>query len=286
MKQRLDISYEQMRSLVIHVLAQPTPSPLQLNDLWGSVAAAVVERHGVTPDKEGRSGIIQLMYGGGVRLTEPDCARVTSIIWDLIIEGVVRPGHAEGGDGQLPFFYVTDFGKERIKDVRTPYDPDGYLAALRSDAPDVDDVIITYLTESLHTFRIGSLLSSTITLGCASEKALLLLIAAYGDALPTGRQAKFRKNTEGFVIKRQFDEFNKMLDSHLRGLLPGDLKENLDVALLAVFAMLRANRNEAGHPTGKIVRREEAYASLMVLPTYLKKVYELLGWLRANTPLP
>lgn len=86
---------------------------------------------------------------------------------------------------------MTDFGKERIKDARTPYDPDGYLNALRSDVPDVDDVIITYLTESLHTFRIGSLLSSTITLGCASEKALLLRIGAYGDALPKGRQEKF-----------------------------------------------------------------------------------------------
>ena len=31
MKQ-LDISYEQMRSLVIQVLAQPSSSPLQLND--------------------------------------------------------------------------------------------------------------------------------------------------------------------------------------------------------------------------------------------------------------
>jgi hypothetical protein len=186
----------------------------------------------------------------------------------------------------LPFFYVTDFGKERIKDPQTPYDPDGYLKALR-DIPGVDDVILTYVTESLHTFRIGSLLSSTITLGCASEKALLLLIDAYGNALPTGgRQEKFRKNTEGFVIKRQFDEFSKMLESHLKGLLPGDLKENLDVALVAVFAMLRTNRNEAGHPTGKSIRREEAYASLTVFPTYLKKVYELIGWLRGNTPLP
>jgi hypothetical protein len=223
---------------------------------------------------------------GGVRLTEPDCARVTSIIWDLIIEGVVRPGRADGGDAQLPFFYVTDWGRERIKNVRTPYDPDGYLKALKLDVPDVDDVIVTYLTESLHTFRIGCLLSSTITLGCASEKALVLLIGAYGDALPTGRQEKFRKNTAGFVIKRQFDEFNKMLDSHLKSVLSGDLKENLDVALLAVFAMLRTNRNDAGHPTGKIVQREEAYASLMVFPTYLKKVYELLHWLTANAPLP
>jgi hypothetical protein len=49
---------------------------------------------------------------------------------------------------------------------------------------------------------------------------------------------------------------------------------------------LRTNRNDAGHPTGKSIGREEAYASLTVFPTYLKKVYELVGWLKSNAPLP
>jgi len=285
MKGQVDLSYEQMRSLVMQFLAQPSRDPRQLNDLYGGVARLAVEQHGIVPHREGRTGIIELMHGSGVRLTEKDCGRVASIIWDLIIEGVVRPGNENGGDAQLPSFYVTDFGKERIKDHLTPYDPDGYMKAVRTGIPDVDDVVLTYLTESLHTFRIGSLLSSTITLGCASEKALLILIGAYGDALPSPRQEQFRKKTEGIVIKRQFDEFNKMLDSHLKGFLPGDLKDSLDVALNAIFAMLRTNRNEAGHPTGKTVRREEAYASLTVFPTYLKKVYELVTWLKANAPL-
>src|SRR5262249_60873323 len=133
---------------------------------------------------------------------------------------VVRPGNANGGDAQLPFFYITDFGKERIKDPLTPYDPDGYLKGVRTDVSGVDDVIMTYLTESLHTFRIGSLLSSTITFGCASEKALLLLIGAYGDALQSPRQERFRKNTEGLGIIRQFAEVNKILGGHLKAPWP------------------------------------------------------------------
>ena len=284
MKQ-LELSYEQMRSLVIQFLTQPTRDPLQLNDLYGGVARLAIDQHAVTPHPEGETGIIQLMHGSGVRLTEKDYARVVSIVWDLIIERVVRPGNESGGDAQLPFFYVTDFGKEKIKDHLTPYDPDGYLKRVRKDVPGVDEIIMTYLAESMHTFRIGSLLSSTITLGCASEKALLLLIVAYGDALPPPRDATFRKKTEGFVIKRQFDEFGKMVDSHLKGLLLGDLKDSLDVMLNGVFTLLRINRNEAGHPTGKCVSHEEAYASLTVFPTYLKKVYELMGWLKASAPL-
>jgi len=58
-------------------------------------------------------------------------------------------------------------------------------------------VILTYLEESLRTFRIGCLLSSTTTIGCASEKALILLFDAYGDALTGSMQDKYRKEIEG-----------------------------------------------------------------------------------------
>ena len=143
-------------------------------------------------------------------------------------------------------------------------------------------MIRTYLDESLRTFRIGCLLSSVTTLGCASEKALVLLFDAYGDALTGQRKDKYRGDTEGRPIKKKIDEFNKRLESHLMALLPGDIKEHLDIALTALSAIFREMRNDAGHPTGKTVEREAAYANLLVFPVYLKKVYELIGWLKTN----
>jgi hypothetical protein len=71
-----------------------------------------------------------------------------------------------------------------------------------------------------------------------------------------------------------------MLESHLKGRLPGDLKDDLDVALSALFTLFRNNRNDAGHPTGKDIDRELAYANLVVFPTYVKKIYDLIGWLK------
>jgi hypothetical protein len=59
-------------------------------------------------------------------------------------------------------------------------------------------------------------------------------------------------------------------------------KEHLDIALIALSAMFREMRNDAGHPTGKSLCREAAYANLVVFPVYLKKVYELIKWLRCN----
>ena len=215
-------------------------------------------------------------------LSERDFGRCCDIIWDLIIEGIIRPGPLNSDQG-LPHFHLTEYGREKIKGgPALPYDPDGYLKRLAVAIPDLDEVILTYLEESLHTFRIGCLLSSTTTLGCASEKALILLFDAYGDALSSPMQEKYRKEIEGRPIKRKFDEFHKRLESHLMARLPGDIKEHLDIALIALSAVFREMRNDAGHPTGKAVSRESAYANLVVFPVYLKKVYELIGWLKSN----
>lgn len=272
-----------MRSLVVEVLANAPGG--QFNTLRTTVARVAQER-GHVPASLGPGShgygmhAVNLGGYGQTVLDDRDYGRVQSIIWDLIIEGVVRPGLNDGNNNDFPFFHVTEFGKQRLKDgPRSPYDPDGYLKRLRADVGEIDPTIVTYLNESLHTFRIGCLLSSTISLGCASEKALLLLISAYAEALPESMQDKFRKSTEGRMIKRQFDEFRKMLDSHLKGRLPSDLADGLDITLNAVFEMIRSQRNDAGHPTGREVSREQTYASLVIFPAYIKKVYDLIHWL-------
>jgi hypothetical protein len=124
-----------------------------------------------------------------------------------------------------------------------------------------------------------------VTLGCAAEKAMLLLIAAYTDALPSARATKFKEKTVGKMIKRQVEEFDKALKGHLLTLLPGDLTENLETGLNGIFALIRNTRNEAGHPTGVKLEREEVYGTLTLFPSYVKKVYALIAWLQENAPL-
>jgi hypothetical protein len=278
---QLPISYEQMRSLVVEFLSQAGGG--QMNDLRTAIPR-LAEKHGHLSKI---SQQLEMGYKGHdwSHLSDPDYSRALDIMWDLIIEGVVRPGTTQG-EVNFPFFHVTEFGKEKIKDPVSPYDPEGYLRGLKAAVPDLDDVIVIYLNEGLHTFRIGTLLSSTMALGCASEKAFLLLVKAYGDALQGNTQKKFRQNTEGKLIKRQFDEFSKMLDSHLKAKLPGDLTADLDVTLSGIFTLLRNLRNEIGHPTGRSVDREQAYANLRVFPHYVKRIYGLIRWLNANSPLP
>jgi hypothetical protein len=273
--QPLPISYEQLRSLALRELGR-MKGPTQFLPFYGDLAAAAV-KEGIVPNPyAGRPG-----SWGTPSLSPRDAARAQDVLWDLIIEGVIRPGLGQNDmNADLPFFHLTEMGKAAVAGTAaSPYDPDGYLSRLRASIPNVDDVILMFLGESLKTFRIGCLLSSAVALGCASEKALLVLVESYASALPAAKADSFRKDTAGRMIKRQFEELNKKLQGPVKQMLPGDVREGLDVMLLGVFEMIRNQRNDAGHPTGRSPAREVVYASLTVFPDYLQKVYSLVDWL-------
>jgi len=281
---KLLVSYEHFRSLVLRYLEDAHTDPtLQFNNLRCGVAEIVA-----TLEPSLIPGRIenQATRSWSPVLSDPDYALCCDIVWDLIIEGVVRPGPTNGSSSDLPHFHLTDFGRSKIKELPgSPYDPDGYLKRLKAKVQSLDSVVLAYLCESLHTFRIDCLLSSTITLGCASEKAILLLIDAYTEALPHPRNDNFRRKIEGKMIKNRFEEFSKKVEGHLKSLLPKNMKEDLDTSLSSIFAMLREHRNDAGHPTGKTVTREQAHAHLQVFPHYIQTIYVLMDWISKNKPL-
>ncbi len=52
--------------------------------------------------------------------------------------------------------------------------------------------------------------------------------------------------------------------------------------LLGIFEMIRNYRNDAGHPSGKSISREQVYANLQVFIAYCKKVYQLKDFFERN----
>ncbi|MCL2405318.1 MAG: hypothetical protein FWC92_07205, partial [Defluviitaleaceae bacterium] len=67
---------------------------------------------------------------------------------------------------------------------------------LKNDVPNVDDVIYMYAEESIYGYNNGRMLSATITIGVASEKAIMLLIEAFISYLPTeNERVSFEKRT-------------------------------------------------------------------------------------------
>lgn len=57
----------------------------------------------------------------------------------------------------------------------------------------------------------------------------------------------------------------------------------METHLKGIFHLIRTQRNDAGHPTGKLVSRDDLYINLHIFPTYCETVYNILNYLK-NSP--
>jgi hypothetical protein len=100
----LPISYEQMRSMVLELMAKADRG--QVKALCAAVAELALTREIIKKPVGATS--YRLMGPEQGLFSSQDEGRVWSIVWDLIIEGVVRPGLNDGTNNQLPHFHVTE----------------------------------------------------------------------------------------------------------------------------------------------------------------------------------
>lgn len=287
------LNHGELRALILECLRKDRPqtsgdSPLQMGDLMSELAerakkhdAKICTGEPAWFDNRNRS----------VGLHQNLNTAVWNIVWDLIIEGVVRPGNGWNSSFELPFLHVTEFGKQSLKGIIAPHDYDGYLRNLSTKVPNLDPIIMKYVAESVATFRHHCFLSSTITLGCASEKAFLLLLDSYTDALGPAEQAAFSTIiAKERSVKILHSHFKKEYDAKLKARLKtsgkdGDWLSEMENALTFVFSYFRDVRNDAGHPTGTAFSREMVQSHLVVLPAYLRTMYDLIEWIKAHKPL-
>lgn len=270
----LNTPYEELKHLVLDVIRQSGTS-FQFRNLCNSVGYFAVNKKIVSNPNPPN------FQTTDYPLQKPDENRIREILWDLIIERVITIGDYH--NDSWPWLSVTAYGKKALDSTDpVPNDPTGYLARIKKEVPQIDTVIETYLLESIRTYNINQLLSSTITLGCASEKCLLVLIEAFAQSFrdPT-KQTNFEKKIEGKFIKTQYDEFNKAMQP-TRPQLPYILRESYENRLNGVFDLIRNNRNNAGHPTGKQVDKETLFSNLQVFIPYCKYVYGLRDYLIKN----
>jgi hypothetical protein len=166
----------------------------------------------------------------------------------------------------------------------TPYDTGKYIERLKAKVPHIGSTALLYLTESLSCFRGASYLGSAIMLGVAAETVLLSLRDAIHAALDTQiKKEKLTADTSGRPAKRIYDEVRKRLDPLIRQ-ISGDLgKEDITAELAGIFDLIRKTRNEVGHPTGRKIEREEAFALLQLFPSYCNISYEVIRWLNGKS---
>ena len=202
--------------------------------------------------------------------------KVTEELWRLAGEGLVYV------DPNVPYesaaywrWTLSEHGRQAARGGLEPHDPQGFLRTLFTAVPHLDEAVVTYTAEALRAFNARCYLSTSVMLGVASERAFLLLAEAFAQWLPDGEREGYVKrlgSARNHVSK--FVEFRKRLEPR-KPTLPRDLSESLTLDLDAVLDLLRATRNDAGHPTGRAVERDTAYVHLQLFGIYVQKLWRL-----------
>jgi hypothetical protein len=222
------------------------------------------------------------------KLTDEDAARLKHVIWDLIIERILIPGTADPqpGDNGWPFLSLTDHGRKVIEaQTPVPYDPDGYIAALKSSVPTVSVTVVVYLAEAVATFRTGNFLASAVMLGAASEMVFNELTQALPPVMADAtKRDKCAEKMQRGKMKDRIDAVVGWCRNHASS-LPGTWSGDEQVGDIEKIAdLIRRRRNEAGHPQDPPLRptREQMYSYLVFFPEYCRHLYVLKDWALAN----
>lgn len=223
----------------------------------------------------------------GCHLDDNDLFLLQQIVHELYVEKIIIPGDKTqrigGFHWEWPKYRLTEYGRNVLEHTEyQPYDPDGYLKRLQQEVQNIHSDVIRYLEEGLSCFRANYLLSASVMLGCAAEKAMLELIEAFRDWIQDDAEKRqFEKKIQNRFIKTQYNELWKKLEPLSSSMAP-DLKDDLHTILDRVFDLIRTARNEAGHPTGKRIKREAVHANFLLFPGYCCRVYSLITHFQSN----
>jgi hypothetical protein len=123
-------------------------------------------------------------------------------------------------------------------------------------------------------------------LGAASEKAVLLLIETYRDAIADETlREKFASRVNNRMISVKYDEFKKSYAGCKSRPSDPVLSQDLSTIMEGTFQFCRITRNEVGHP--QIVPDLDQgviLANLGHFVTYLERIYGLMNHFK-QTPV-
>jgi len=260
----MDHSFEEIRKIAIHLLSGRETHKWDLTQYENfklSIAEFIGKREGI--QSNGRS----------YTLSEKDKDLCLEIFWDLFRQGVITLG-LDDNNRAFPFFRISSFGK-KILDNETVYffhDLSSYEKLILEEIPDIDDTTRLYLKEAMQAFFVECRLSSSVLLGVAIENALECLY----DSINANVKYKdhFKKVRDERSLLSRFNKFKNKL-TEINKELPPEIRSDLDTNLSMIVSIIRNYRNESGHPSGKIISREQCYVNLQLFIPCCKKIYEL-----------
>jgi hypothetical protein len=266
-------SFEEIRAVCLDLLAGRERGAYDLTQYQNLLigVAQVLDR------REGGTGGREYQGGGtfGPSLSADDRELFLEVFWALFREGIITLG-LNDSNRQFPFFRVTQFGSRMISHGESYFfhDVSSYERLTRAEVPQIDDTTILYLKEAMQSFRAGCILAATVMLGVATEHTFLLLVERV-EQNPI-HSATFANVAGERTILQKVNKFKNILDQQHRN-LPPEVKEDLDTNFAGILSIIRTFRNQSGHPTGRIIDREQAYVLLNLFIPYAKKMYQLMA---------
>ena len=235
-----------------------------------------------------RLSVIRVYFPGEVASQvlngRPGSHDVYQAVWSLIKQGLAYLDcsdlHASNWS-----LHLSESCRSAARDGEcNPYNSDDYLKALAKKVPDASPAVLQYAREALISFRNGCYLASAVMLGVASEAAFLEMAGSLGNLLQDDEEKRFREvirsQKQNYLTK--FAEFRKRIEAH-KSQLPAELADNMALTMDAVLDLLRVYRNESGHPTGKQIGWDDAFTTLHMFPSLLKKLYDLKAFLEQQS---
>jgi hypothetical protein len=265
-------SHEEIRSAALDIIAgreQVAYSPEQYEHLRLGVGEVFARREGrIQPGH----------HGATYPLDRQDNEIFLEVFWDLFRQGIITLG-LNDANREFPFIRPTQLGRH-IATSQSAYffhDVSSYERAIRAEVPSISDVTLLYLKEAMQAFRSGCILSATVMLGVATEHTFLVLLDVIESK--SAHQKTYASVFQERTILQKLNKFRNILEQNLKA-LPGEVKEDLDTHFAGVLSVIRTFRNQAGHPTGKVIDREQTFVLLQLFIPYCKKLYQLIDYFK------
>jgi hypothetical protein len=264
-------SYEEIRDATFNVLSERVPSTYSLNQYHHLKieVGKVLDAYDKLPPKPPRS------YPAEDALTKEDAETLREVFWDLFRQGILTLGKDELNNA-FPFFRVTSYGAKAVRegDIYFISDTTVFEQRVKSEIPNIDDISILYLKESFQAFRSGCLISSAVMLGVAAEHLFQLLL----DQLESNpkQSSRFSIVFQQRTILPKIEKFKNIIAAD-KASFPKDVQESFDTQFLGIQSIIRIYRNESGHPTGRVIDREQAFVNLRLFIPFGKMVHCLMN---------
>lgn len=269
----MDHTYEEIRKVALDILSgreRVSYEPSQYEHLRIGVGEVFQRRE--QPAVHGHFG------GPTATLSKKDSEFFLEAFWDLFRQGIITLGMNDS-NRQFPFFRVSENGRRIIENSEEYFfhDVSTYEKVILENIPNINPSTLVYLKEAMQSFSSGCVLSSTVMIGVAIEHSFLQLLDIIEQNDTYG--VIFKNVFEQRTILQKLNKFRNVLEQNASKLSP-EIKEDLDTNFSGIITMIRNFRNESGHPSGKIISREQCYVLLQLFIPCCKKIYQLISFFK------